>query len=561
MYQGSRARDPGSPSQAEIGQAGYAQSPTPPIPPSTPSSDGRQRQAQASQGLSGKGQGLPGNGMGMFGGCQNCQGVGGNGMPNVMQGNVSQSFMYGPQNYACGGQSFQPGAQTGVGNLVGNAQNLVGNAGNLFGSAENLASRPLVQPCFDFGNQHRGFGAQIGGMTPQTQAVNQVFQLSQGLSNQQLLTLMQGLQEQVRSQGRLVPETFGQIPEQRETVFPPGIPELNFGNDLETGVEGFSKVNDVFSKSEKWLGTPPVPSAANWVNRESEIIGWSQYISDLSAWAAQASIEFSLEIQQAARWPSPIGWETLSAAKKARSMRLHAILKAAFQEHARTMNLITAYSEGVSLVAMGSNLSPAQMSNGFELLRQLTCEYSLRTRSEALSLRTAFATKVFQLKSHETSPTSVVSDVIRKVDLEAARYGRLLGTLPTGVDAIGLQLSDADLLMILMRSLPDSAKMYTVHHSQGDTYQSYRDAARKWELQQRMFVEQFSGVNPKEKRVNEVGFSTSSDWEMQEASASSWSGAEWYAMDENLGVSAVSTVKNVEDAVPGNMRQVVARRI
>ena len=543
MYQGSRARDPGSPSQAEIGQAGYAQSPTPPIPPSTPSSDGRQRQAQASQGLGGKGQGLPGNGMGMFGGCQNGQGVGGNGMPNVMQGNVSQSFMYGPQNYACGGQSFQPGAQTSVGNLVGNAQNLVGNAGNLFGSAENLASRPVVQPCFDFGNQHRGFGAQIGGMTPQTQAVNQVLQLSQGLSNQQLLTLMQGLQEQVRSQGRLVPETFGQIPEQRETVFPPGIPELNFGNDLETGVEGFSKVNDVFSKSEKWLGTPPVPSVANWVNRESEIIGWSQYISDLSAWAAQASIEFSLEIQQAARWPSPIGWETLSAAKKARSMRLHAILKAAFQEHARTMNLITAYSEGVSLVAMGSNLSPAQMSNGFELLRQLTCEYSLRTRSEALSLRTAFATKVFQLKSHETSPTSVVSDVIRKVDLEAARYGRLLGTLPTGVDAIGLQLSDADLLMILMRSLPDSAKMYTVHHSQGDTYQSYRDAARKWELQQRMFVEQFSGVNQKEKRVNEVGFSTSSDWELQEATASFWSGAEWYQMDESLGVSAVSTVK------------------
>ena len=291
------------------------------------------------------------------------------------------------------------------------------------------------------------------------------------------------------------------------------------------------------------MGTPPVPSVAEWVSRESEIIGWSQYISDLSAWAAQASIEFSLEIQQAARWPSPISWETLSASKKARSMRLHAILKSAFQEHARTMNLITAYSEGVSLVAMGSNLSPAQMSNGFELLRQLTCEYSLRTRSEALARRTALATKVFQLKSHETSPTSVVSDVIRKVDLEAARYGRLLGTLPTGVDAIGLQLSDADLLMILMRSLPDSAKTYTVHHSQGDTYQSYRDAARKWELQQRMFVEKFSGPNSKDKRINEVGFSTSQSWEMQEASASSWHGAEWYSMEEDVGVSAVSATK------------------
>ena len=546
MYQGSRARDPGSPSQAEIGQAGYAQSPTPPIPPSTPSSDGRQRQAQASQGLGGKGQGLPGNGMGMCGGCPNGQGVGGNGMPNVMQGNVSQGFMYGPQSFACGGQCFQPGAQTGVGNLAGNVQNLVGNvpnlvgnAGNLFGNVGNLASRPGNQPSFDVGNQNLGFGAQIGGVTPQTQAVNQMLHLSQGLNNQQLLTLMQGLQEQVRNQGRVLPENFGQLPEQREMVFPPGIPGLNFGNDLETGVEGFSKVNDVFSKSEKWLGTPPVPSVTNWVSRESEIIGGAQYVSDLSAWAAQASIEFSLEIQQASRWPSPIGWETLSATKKARSMRLHAILKAAFQEHARTMNLITAYSEGVSLVAMGSSLSPSQMSNGFELLRQLTCEYSLRTRSEALSLRTAFATKVFQLKSNETSPTSVVSDVIRKVDLEAARYGRLLG----GIDAVGLQLSDADLLMILMRSLPDSAKMYTVHHSQGDTYQSYRDAARKWELQQRMFVEQFSGSNTKERRVNEVGFATSPSWEMQEASASSWSGAEWYPMDEEFGVSAVSAVR------------------
>ena len=237
--------------------------------------------------------------MGLFGGCPNGQGVGGNGMQNVMQGNASQGFMYGPQNFACGGQCFQPGAQSGVGNLagnaqnlvgsvpnlVGNAQNLVGNAGNLFGSVENLASRPATQPCFDFSSQNRGFGAQIGGVTPQTQAVNQMLHLSQGLNNQQLLTLMQGLQEQVRNQGRVLPENFGQMPEQREMVFPPGIPGLNFGNDLETGVEGFSKVNDVFSKSEKWLGTPPVPSVTNWVSRESEIIGSAQYV-----WVCPANV-------------------------------------------------------------------------------------------------------------------------------------------------------------------------------------------------------------------------------------------------------------------------------
>ena len=45
-----------------------------------------------------------------------------------------------------------------------------------------------------------------------------------------------------------------------------------------------------------------------------------------------------------------------------------------------------------------------QSSNGFELIRQLTMEYSLRTRSEALSFRTALAHKSFSLHASETSP-------------------------------------------------------------------------------------------------------------------------------------------------------------
>ena len=65
-----------------------------------------------------------------------------------------------------------------------------------------------------------------------------------------------------------------------------------------------------FSKSEKWLGVPPKPNFDGWNTREGEVIGWSQYLIDLSSWAAQASIEFSTEIQQSARWHSSIkfGW-------------------------------------------------------------------------------------------------------------------------------------------------------------------------------------------------------------------------------------------------------------
>ena len=134
-------------------------------------------------------------------------------------------------------------------------------------------------------------------------------------------------------------------------------------------------------------------------------------------------------------------------------------------------------------------MSTNQSSNGFELIRQLTLEFSVRSRSEALTFRTALAAKTFQLSSAETSPSSVVTDTIRRLDFEAARYQKLVSTLPSTVDVVGLQLAEPDLVSILLRSLPESVKGYVIHHSEGDSYQAYRVAAQKWERQQRMIAD------------------------------------------------------------------------
>ena len=83
------------------------------------------------------------------------------------------------------------------------------------------------------------------------------------------------------------------------------------------------------------------------------MIGWSQYLIDLSSWAAQASIEFSTEIQQSARWHSCISLDGLSPARRARAMRLNAILKSSLQDHARTSNLINAFGEGFNMSQLG----------------------------------------------------------------------------------------------------------------------------------------------------------------------------------------------------------------
>ena len=55
------------------------------------------------------------------------------------------------------------------------------------------------------------------------------------------------------------------------------------------------------------------------------------------------------------------------------------------------------------------------------------------------------------------------------------------------VDTTGLKLADSDMLVVLLKSLPETVKNYVLHHSGADNYESYRNAAMRWEEQQRLF--------------------------------------------------------------------------
>ena len=244
-------------------------------------------------------------------------------------------------------------------------------------------------------------------------------------------------------------------------------------------------------KSEKWLTPAPTP-VSTWKTREEEVLGWAGYLDELSSWAAGGSLEFSVEIQHSSRWPGPIRWSALSSVQQARSRRLMSIFEGSFSRQS-TMCGIGAMLlvKGVALHAVGSgdrmSVAVNQQSNGYELLRQLTLEFSIRSRSEALSLRTQIAGRSFVLAAAQTSPSSLVSDTIRRMDYEAARFSRLLGTLPMQVDTTGLKLADSDMLVVLLKSLPEAVKNYVLHHSSADTYESYRNAAMRWEEQHRLF--------------------------------------------------------------------------
>ena len=233
-----------------------------------------------------------------------------------------------------------------------------------------------------------------------------------------------------------------------------------------------------------------------WKNREAEILGWEDYLSQLVAWAAQASEVFASEISQATRWATPVQWDSLSRPQKNRASRLFSILKAAFSGHPRTSMFISVFGEGMSLQSFGSGMMQIgeTNANGYELVRQFTLEFSLRSRAEALTVRATLSSKSFSLSGSETTPGSVVSDAIRQMDLECSRYAKLISTFPSHVDSTGLSLPEGDMLLMLLKSLPVSVRDFCLHHSTGENFAAYRSAAPHWEEQQRLFRDSQIGV-------------------------------------------------------------------
>ena len=321
-------------------------------------------------------------------------------------------------------------------------------------------------------NQGQGFGMSYG--VGQNETVTQVTRLLSQLNQAELQAVFQSVGQP--SQG-FVPRDLGDLYEKS-------------GNLPGWGIEKSSKdesSKDMFSRNEKWIGTPPVANHKTWKSREDEVLGWSAYLQELSSWAAQGSVKFGREIEQSSRWLEPIRWSKLSGEQQNRAVRLCALLRAAFIDHGRISLMIEGYQEGLDVLPEATGSDPADAfgnRNGFELLTQLSREFSLRNRAEGLSLKTQLMSRVFSPDVNNGG--SHVSDVIRQIDVACARYMRMVGALPLEFQ-VGLQIQNSDQLSLLVRSLPNDARSYALMHSPGETYQQYRMAARRFENQHRLF--------------------------------------------------------------------------
>ena len=240
----------------------------------------------------------------------------------------------------------------------------------------------------------------------------------------------------------------------------------------------------------------PTPDFKKWsVNRQEEILCFSEYVLQLRSWVALSSDVFALEIEQALRWPTELHTASLSKGAQVRSARLLAILQQVFASYPRADMLLRAYIEGVGADGV---YQIHRGTSGFEALRILGKEFSLRSRAEASFFRAEVLKKSFRGESNATA----VSDIVRKLDVELSRYRKLVDTLPTSHSRDGLEIQSADLTLILLRSLPAGARDYVMLHASDESFPSLRAAALRYEGQQRLFME--LGPGSQARHVHEV---------------------------------------------------------
>ena len=276
----------------------------------------------------------------------------------------------------------------------------------------------------------------------------------------------------------------------------PEVPSTSTPTPAAERAESKSDEKDIFSRADKWLPAMPTPDFKKWsVNRQEEILCFSEYVLQLRSWVALGSDVFALEIEQALRWPTELRTASLSKGAQVRSARLLAILQQVFASYPRADMLLRAYIEGVGADGV---YQIHRGTSGFEALRILGKEFSLRSRAEASFFRAEVLKKSFRGESNATA----VSDIVRKLDVELSRYRKLVETLPTSHSRDGLEIQSADLTLILLRSLPTGARDYVMLHASDESFPSLRAAALRYEGQQRLFLE--LGLGSQARHVHEV---------------------------------------------------------
>ena len=193
----------------------------------------------------------------------------------------------------------------------------------------------------------------------------------------------------------------------------------------------------------------------------------------LTSWVGLGSEVFPNELRHAVRTrdEAVLGQDRLTVEQQKRSIRLLHILRQTFAGHDKSSLILQNYVEG----------EQSYQQSGFVALRLLAKEFCLKSRSECLYFRGQL--------TNQTVKAPSIPEIVRKIESEQRKYSKLLSSLDPDVQSQGLELQEADMVMVLLRSLPEKCRSYCLLHGDSDSFEDLKRVALKFEVQQGVWSE------------------------------------------------------------------------
>ena len=219
---------------------------------------------------------------------------------------------------------------------------------------------------------------------------------------------------------------------------------------------------------EKWIPAMPVPGWKSWTSRGKELSGFKDWLEKFSGWLSLIHDAYGPELWETIHADYPIR-PCRSAEQVMRSKRLFHILQQQFMGYSKIENLIRSRISATGITE----------SNGFELLRLIRKEFSLMSRTEALSYREMCLK--FRVKR-----TEHLLDIIREVESEIESFHAMLDASVIVHQLGDVRISEGDQFLLYLRNLPSKVQEFLQLRQNAVTVQQLKTGVQDYYIRTRV---------------------------------------------------------------------------
>ena len=314
---------------------------------------------------------------------------------------------------------------------------------------ENPGQRPIPPPAPP---QPAGSAGSAGVQDPYAQ----IMQSQSAMS----MLMMQMAREMNQ---RNLQQSLPQQQQQQQVGQDPNQPQAAGQQGGQTG--GYHKE---MKMDEKWIPAMPVPGWKSWTSRGKELSGFKDWLEKFSGWLSLIHDAYGPELWETIHADYPIQ-PCRTPEQVMRSKRLFHILQQQFVGYSKIENLIRSRISATGITE----------SNGFELLRLIRKEFSLMSRTEALSYREMCLK--FRVKR-----TEHLLDIIREVESEVESFHAMLDASVIVHQLGDVRISEGDQFLLYLRNLPSKVQEFLQVHRNAVTVQQLKTGVQDYYIRTRV---------------------------------------------------------------------------